>query len=105
MRYTPGAIEYIDSVHGDAHQSGIEIIERLEAENKAIKETLLKTLALNTEHILWIKALKQSKDELLGALKEVAEQDTRGEIDIGDLYYTINDTIQKAKALKKEEKK
>jgi len=46
--YTPGAMEYIESVDGAAHQSAVDIISALEQENKALRKTIKK---LNVSYI------------------------------------------------------
>jgi len=40
-------------------------LKRIEVENKEIKKTLLKTLALNTEQVLRLEALKEEMKKLL----------------------------------------
>lgn len=73
-----------------------KIVSELQAENKALKETLE---IFQIESELKIKALKESRDELLDILKEVEKVPTY-EID----FESIMGVIQKAEALKEKTK-
>lgn len=43
--------EYIDSVNGHAHQSAVEIIDRLRQENKAMREDAERLCVLVIKHV------------------------------------------------------
>jgi len=63
MSYTPKAQEYIDSVDGAAHQSAVQIIGKLEAKNKALKESDELRASLLIKFQDENKDLKESRDE------------------------------------------
>ena len=87
--------KYIDSVDGQAHQSAVEIIERLEKENKALEEENEKVMleSAHTTHDMLI--VQQSRDELLEFVKDIGCRIG------GDFNWEFKPAIQRAEDLKK----